>query len=557
MDELADQLGIDRAGVPPSQRAARRRRHGDRPDAGALAPASPHASRRCGRTGSKAQDEIAAFNAERRGAAAARRRRRLHVVRHRQHRRCPTPRRMRVGLAAGRHADALQRRARYRPGLQHDHDPDRRRCARPAGRRSSTLVTGDTDLTADAGKTSASRQTFVSGKAAERAGRDLRQQILRLANAGAGRRAVARRRSAHGARRRRGARARSCRRPAPLMGEGTFDPPTTPLDADGQGMPYATYAFAAQIAERRGRYRARHGEGAAHGGRARCRQGDQPDPGRGPDRRRHRPGPRPGADGGVPPRPHREPARLPDPDHRRRARDRVHPDRGPRAARSVRRQGRRRAGAGADGAGDPRRDPSRHRRARAPRAGAAASPARGDPARREGSHERRADAHRGRSARPASCAAMPARCCAASARAAPAPATATATRTASWCASIRWCCWPSPISRRVAFVDGSEDWDGELVQRRGRVRHRHRRHHDLSRLQAGAVHRLVEARRRRHGHGRDRGHLQLLRRQGEDRHRPPSRPRAGGGARQAARRSATSPRPSTARRCCRWAACTT
>src|SRR5678815_1918525 len=35
-----------------------------------------------------------------------------------------------------------------------------------------TLVTGDTDLTADAGKTSASRQTFVSGKAAEAAGRD-------------------------------------------------------------------------------------------------------------------------------------------------------------------------------------------------------------------------------------------------------------------------------------------------------------------------------------------------------------------------------------------------
>jgi CO/xanthine dehydrogenase Mo-binding subunit len=33
-----------------------------------------------------------------------------------------------------------------------------------------------------------------------------------------------------------------------LMGEGTFDPPTTPLDADGQGVPYATYAFAAQMA---------------------------------------------------------------------------------------------------------------------------------------------------------------------------------------------------------------------------------------------------------------------------------------------------------------------
>jgi CO/xanthine dehydrogenase Mo-binding subunit len=34
-----------------------------------------------------------------------------------------------------------------------------------------------------------------------------------------------------------------------LIGTGQFDPPTTPLDADGQGSPYATYAFAAQIAE--------------------------------------------------------------------------------------------------------------------------------------------------------------------------------------------------------------------------------------------------------------------------------------------------------------------
>ena len=33
-----------------------------------------------------------------------------------------------------------------------------------------------------------------------------------------------------------------------LVGEGRFDPPTTPSNADGQGAPYATYAFAAQIA---------------------------------------------------------------------------------------------------------------------------------------------------------------------------------------------------------------------------------------------------------------------------------------------------------------------
>ena len=109
------------------------------------------------------------------------------------------------------------------------------------------LVSGDTDLTADAGKTSASRQTFVSGMAAERAGRDLRQQILRLANAGP--EATL---SLVGAKLtvRDGGEVRviDLGVAGPLMGEGTFDPPTTPLDADGQGIPYATYAFAAQIA---------------------------------------------------------------------------------------------------------------------------------------------------------------------------------------------------------------------------------------------------------------------------------------------------------------------
>ncbi len=109
------------------------------------------------------------------------------------------------------------------------------------------LVTGDTDLTADAGKTSASRQTFVSGKAAELAGLDLRQQILRLANAGPDATLALE-----------GAmltvsdsgvvRTLDLAQVGGLMGEGTFDPPTSPLDADGQGVPYATYAFAAQIA---------------------------------------------------------------------------------------------------------------------------------------------------------------------------------------------------------------------------------------------------------------------------------------------------------------------
>ncbi len=115
----------------------------------------------------------------------------------------------------------------------------------PAGQ--FALVAGDTDLTADAGKTSASRQTFVSGRAAEAAGRDLRRQILRLANAGP--EAVL---SLDGARLmvRDGAEVRTVdlATSGALMGEGTFDPPTTPLDENGQGIPYATYAFAAQMA---------------------------------------------------------------------------------------------------------------------------------------------------------------------------------------------------------------------------------------------------------------------------------------------------------------------
>lgn len=109
------------------------------------------------------------------------------------------------------------------------------------------LVSGDTDRTADAGKTSASRQTFVSGRAAEGAGRDLRQRILRLANAGPD--AVL---SLDGAALtvRGGAEVRliDLASTGALVGEGTFDPPTTPLDANGQGIPYATYAFAAQMA---------------------------------------------------------------------------------------------------------------------------------------------------------------------------------------------------------------------------------------------------------------------------------------------------------------------
>ena len=115
----------------------------------------------------------------------------------------------------------------------------------PAGQ--IRLVCGDTDLTADAGKTSASRQTFVSGRATESAARDLRQQILRLANAGP-QASLALEATVLTVRDGAEVRRLDLAKIGPLMGEGTFDPPTTPLDKDGQGAPYATYAFAAQIA---------------------------------------------------------------------------------------------------------------------------------------------------------------------------------------------------------------------------------------------------------------------------------------------------------------------
>ena len=45
------------------------------------------------------------------------------------------------------------------------------------------------------------------------------------------------------------ARAPDAIRTIVLEGVGSWDPPTTPLDANGQGVPYATYGFAAQMAE--------------------------------------------------------------------------------------------------------------------------------------------------------------------------------------------------------------------------------------------------------------------------------------------------------------------
>ncbi len=114
-------------------------------------------------------------------------------------------------------------------------------------------VIGDTDRTFDAGKTSASRQTFVSGKAAELAALALRAEILRLTNAGPD--AVIRFGGPVLTIEEEGRRTALDLAALPpladgeaLEGIGRFDPPTQPLDANGQGVPYATYGFGAQVA---------------------------------------------------------------------------------------------------------------------------------------------------------------------------------------------------------------------------------------------------------------------------------------------------------------------
>jgi CO/xanthine dehydrogenase Mo-binding subunit len=116
------------------------------------------------------------------------------------------------------------------------------------------MVVGDTDLTFDAGKTSASRQTYVSGNAARLAGEDLRGKILMLANAGPD--AVLSLDGRHltiadgeASRTIDLAALEADAEGVVLEGMGTWDPPATALDANGQGCPYGTYGFAAQMAE--------------------------------------------------------------------------------------------------------------------------------------------------------------------------------------------------------------------------------------------------------------------------------------------------------------------
>ncbi|MFZ0814148.1 MAG: molybdopterin cofactor-binding domain-containing protein [Candidatus Sulfotelmatobacter sp.] len=125
------------------------------------------------------------------------------------------------------------------------------------------LISGDTSITPDCGKTSASRQTLVTGKAAHMAGKELRRAILRLAGLSENCKDSDRDEDAviefgesvltvH-----QGGKQGSvplCDLPLDRYGyvltaEQTFDPPTSPLDENGQGVPYSVYGFGAHMAE--------------------------------------------------------------------------------------------------------------------------------------------------------------------------------------------------------------------------------------------------------------------------------------------------------------------
>ena len=115
------------------------------------------------------------------------------------------------------------------------------------------LIYADTDLTPDAGKTSGSRQTFVSGNAARLCGMTLKRQITRQLNV-----------SEDSNLKIEGTIVSAAEEPnestlnladLPSDNEGfvfkameTYDPPTITLDENGQGKPYAQYGYTAHLA---------------------------------------------------------------------------------------------------------------------------------------------------------------------------------------------------------------------------------------------------------------------------------------------------------------------
>jgi len=120
------------------------------------------------------------------------------------------------------------------------------------------MVRGDTSVTPDAGATSASRQTYISGNAVRLATKQLRKLVLDNAShflkISANElfiedRQIKSEKNGEILLSLKEIAAKAHDMGEPLVGDGFFDPPTTGLDATGQGSPYATYAFACQMVD--------------------------------------------------------------------------------------------------------------------------------------------------------------------------------------------------------------------------------------------------------------------------------------------------------------------
>ncbi|MEW7008713.1 molybdopterin-dependent oxidoreductase [Lentilitoribacter sp. EG35] len=114
------------------------------------------------------------------------------------------------------------------------------------------LVGADTDITPDAGKTSASRQTFVSGNAARLSGEALRASILQHLNGGVNSKlkfgkGMIEAKDQETVHILDLSRLDADYEGYVLRAEETYDPPTLPLDENGQGSPYAQFGYAAQM----------------------------------------------------------------------------------------------------------------------------------------------------------------------------------------------------------------------------------------------------------------------------------------------------------------------
>jgi CO/xanthine dehydrogenase Mo-binding subunit/aerobic-type carbon monoxide dehydrogenase small subunit (CoxS/CutS family) len=114
------------------------------------------------------------------------------------------------------------------------------------------IVGADTDVTPDAGKTSASRQTYVSGNAARLSGEKLRAEILGKMNVATDAvlsswNGMIVASDAAGEHRLDVAAMVADGEGFVFRSEETYDPPTKPLDANGQGAPYAQFGYAVHL----------------------------------------------------------------------------------------------------------------------------------------------------------------------------------------------------------------------------------------------------------------------------------------------------------------------